>query len=297
VAVAEAEHRDHGWAEELDEVVRGASGGMLFGIPLLYTMEVWWIGSFTSPLRLLSVLAASFVVVLLLNRTGGFRSTKDIRVADALRDSVVALAIAIVSVFALLVILREITSQTPLQEGLGKVVYEATPFAFGVGLARHFLRRGRTDGDEDDDADGDSGAGSGDDDALNATVADVGATLLGSLFIAFNIAPTDEVPMIAAAVSPAWLLVLIAATLVISYCIVFEAGFSNQDERRRDTGGIQSPFTETLVCYLLSLVCALALLWFFQRTSFDQSPVQVLSQVVVLGLPAAVGGAAGRLAV
>jgi putative integral membrane protein (TIGR02587 family) len=287
VAVAES----HGWADELNEIVRGASGGMLFGIPLLYTMEVWWIGSATSPIAMLSVLAASFVVVLLLNRTGGFRSSADVRLADALRDSVVALAIALLCVFGLLVILREITTQTSLQEGLGKVVYEATPFAFGVGLARHFLRRSRTAGDEDDDDDASSEG------AINATVADVGATLLGSVFIAFNIAPTDEVPMIAAAVSPTWLLALIAATLVISYSIVFEAGFSNQDERRSDTGGIQSPMTETLVCYLLSLVCAIALLWFFQRSSFEQSPFQVLSQVIVLGLPAAVGGAAGRLAV
>jgi putative integral membrane protein (TIGR02587 family) len=298
VAVAES----HGWADELNEVVRGASGGMLFGIPLLYTMEVWWIGSFTSPPRMLAVLAASFVVVLLLNRTGGFRSTKDIRLADALRDSVEALAIALLCVFGLLLILREITSQTSLQEGLGKVVYEATPFAFGVGLARHFLRRGRTEDDEDEDEDAGAGeaepeADDADEGALNATVADVGATLLGSVFIAFNIAPTDEVPMIAAAMSPAWLLVLIAATLVISYCIVFEAGFSNQDKRREDSGAMQSPVTETLVCYLLSLVAALALLWFFQRASLSEAPVKVLSQVVVLGLPAAIGGAAGRLAV
>jgi putative integral membrane protein (TIGR02587 family) len=295
VAVAES----HGWADELNEVVRGASGGMLFGIPLLYTMEVWWIGSFTSPLRMLAVLAASFVVVFLLNRTAGFRSTKDIRLADALRDSVEALAIAALCVLGLLVILREITSQTSLQEGLGKVVYEATPFAFGVALARHFLRRSRTEGydededeDEEDESDDDSDEG-----ALNATVADVGATLLGSVFVAFNISPTDEVPMIAAAMSPAWLLALIGTTLVISYCIVFEAGFSDQEKRRSDRGGIQSPITETLACYLLALLASFALLWFFQRSSFQQSPVQVLSQVVVLGLPAAIGGAAGRLAV
>ena len=292
----------NGWADEADELVRGASGGVLFGIPLLYTMEVWWIGSFTSPLRMLAVLAATFVLVLMLNRTAGFRSTKDIRLADALRDSVEALAIALVSVFVVLLVLREITSQTSLQEGLGKVVYEATPFAFGVGLARHFLRRGRTESDDDEegneDADGkQGGGGDGGDDRLNATVADVGATLLGSVFIAFNISPTDEIPMVAAAMSPVWLLALIGLTLVICYAVVFVAGFSDQDRRRTDAGAMQSPITETLVCYLLSLVCAAALLWFFQRSSLQQSPFQMLSHVIVLGLPAAVGGAAGRLAV
>ena len=34
-------------------------------------------------------------------------------------------------------------------------------------------------------------------DKLHATVADLGATVIGAVFIAFNIAPTDEVTMIA----------------------------------------------------------------------------------------------------
>jgi putative integral membrane protein (TIGR02587 family) len=282
------------WTEELNQVVRGASGGMLFGIPLLYTMEVWWIGSATSPLRMLVVLGVTFVIVLILNRTAGFRSTKDVHLADALRDSVEAMAIALLCVFVLLVILREIDSHTPLAEGLGKVVYETTPFAFGIGLARHFLQKGRTAGDDDDDEEGDEDEDEG---ALNATAADVGATLLGSVFIAFNIAPTDEVPMITAAVSPLWLLVVMAATLVISYCIVFEAGFSDQDKRRSQPGAIQHPVTETLVCYLLSLVAAAAMLWFFQRSTFHEPPIDVLAEVLVLGLPGSIGGAAGRLAV
>ena len=33
------------WKQELQEIISGASGGFLFGIPLLYTMEVWFIGS------------------------------------------------------------------------------------------------------------------------------------------------------------------------------------------------------------------------------------------------------------
>ena len=274
--------------EELDGIIRAFSAGMLFGIPLIYTMEVWWVGSTVGPLRMLAVLAVTFVVLVVLNHTGGFRESKDVRITDALRDSVEALAIALVSVFVVLVILREIDGGTALREGLGKVVYESTPFAFGVGLARHFLRRGRTEGDEeDDDEEGRS---------MNATVVDLGATLLGSVFVAFNIAPTDEVPMIAAAVSPAWQAVLVGATLVISYCIVFEAGFSDQKKRRQQAGVVQDPLTETAVCYLVALVASGAMLVFFDRIRLDQPVFDIIGQVVVLGLPAAVGGAAGRLA-
>lgn len=263
---------------------------MLFGVPLLYTMEVWWIGSFTRPGRLIAVLVLTFVLVFVLNRTSGFRDTKDVDTVDAVIDSIETLAIGIVSVTALLFLLREMTFDTPVGEALGKVVYEATPFCIGIGLARHFLRRGRDEGDDDGDDDQDRSP-------LRATFVDVGATLIGAVFVAFNIAPTDEIPMLSAAMVPAWLLALVAASLVISYAIVFEAGFANEAQRRSQQGVMQHPVTETVVCYLLALVAAAVMLTFFQRFDGAQPWQATLSNVVVLGLPAAVGGAAGRLAV
>lgn len=32
------------WAEEGTSLVRGVSGGLIVGIPLLYTMEMWFLG-------------------------------------------------------------------------------------------------------------------------------------------------------------------------------------------------------------------------------------------------------------
>ena len=53
--------------------ISGASGGFLFGIPLLYTMEVWFIGSYVLPTILLGILGITFLLILLLNRIEGFR--------------------------------------------------------------------------------------------------------------------------------------------------------------------------------------------------------------------------------
>lgn len=273
---------------EVDDVVRATCGGMIFGIPLLYTMEVWWVGGASSPRLLYAVLAATFGVVLLLNRTSGFRSTRDVRLVDALKDSVEALAISLVCVLAVLVLIREITGDTPLQDGLGKIVYEAAPFAIGVGLASHFLR-------PDDREVDDPGEGGGP--PIDATLADMGGTLLGSLFVAFNIAPTDEVEMITAAMTPTWIVAIVVTSIVISYAIVFAAGFSSQERRRAQPGPFQHPLTETLVCYLLSFGAAVAMLWFFQRWDVTDPFDMVLQQAAVLALPAAVGGAAGRLVV
>ena len=88
--------RKNQWSSELNDIIRGASGGFLFGIPLLYTMEVWWIGSSTKPLQMSIAIATTFLVVFLLTRTEGFRKTKDIRWLDAAIDTVEAIAIGIV---------------------------------------------------------------------------------------------------------------------------------------------------------------------------------------------------------
>ncbi|MDQ3106801.1 MAG: TIGR02587 family membrane protein [Actinomycetota bacterium] len=273
---------------EVNDVVRGACGGMLFGIPLLYTVEVWWIGSVTHPARLLFVLAVVFFLVLLLNRTSGFRTMKDASIADAAKDSVEAMAIGLIMVTVVLVLIREITIDSPLRQALGKIVYEATPFTIGVALAGQFLRRGRApDGDEE-------GGGKS---AFEATIADVGATLLGAVFVASAIAPTDEVPLITTAMRAPWILAIVGLSLLVSYAIVFEAGFADQEQRKAQDGYIQHPVTETLFCYLLALLAALAMLWFFQRWEPGDPLDLVLQQTLVLGLPAAIGGAAGRLAV
>src|SRR5688500_9966923 len=189
---------------------------MLFGIPLLYTMEVWWIGSTTTPAGMAAVFALTFVPVVLLIHTSGFRRAQDVRFADVLTGAVEAVAIGVVSVAAVLVLLQEITLDTPLSEIVGKVVYEATPFALGAAVARHVFSRSR---DEDDDAT----AEAGDQDGVRGTVADLGATLIGAVFVGFNISPTDEIPMLAAASSPASLLAVMAASLLLSYAIVFQA--------------------------------------------------------------------------
>lgn len=274
-------------------MVRAASGGLLFGVPLLYTMEVWWIGSHTEPGQMLVVLAMSTVPVFLLNLTAGFRSRSDVRLRDAAADTVEAVAIGLVVTALVLVMLREITLESPPVEALGKVLYEAMPFCLGIALATHLLRGGRTGSDEDGST-GDSDRAD-EQTGLHATVADLGATAIGATFICLSIAATDEVPMLAAAMSPTWLLVVIAASLAVSYAIVFVADFSKQDQRHAHEGVFQRPLSETIACYLLSLAVAAVLLWFFQRGLTPWS--DGLSRVIVLGFPATIGGAAGRLAI
>ncbi|KAB8331973.1 TIGR02587 family membrane protein [Scytonema tolypothrichoides VB-61278] len=286
------------WINEINDIIRGVCGGFLFGIPLLYTMEVWWIGSLAKPSMIMLAIALMFLVVFLLNRTEGFRKSKrNSPPYGSLTDTVEAIAIGLVCSGLMLMLLQELTPETPLTEALGKIVFESVPFTLGVALANQLLGDTRY-------ADGQEGTGrqTSDEsrrkpDELHATFADIGATLIGATVIAFNIAPTDEIPMLAAAVSPPWLLAILASSLLISYGIVFEAGFSDQHKRRQQQGIFQRPLSETMVAYFVSLLAAVFMLWFFQKLSFSDPWTTWLEYALLLGLPATIGGAAGRLAI
>lgn len=274
-----------GWGQEISDLIRGISGGFLFGIPLMYTMEVWWVGSYTTPPLMLGVLAITFVVVFLLDRTDGFRQSRSSNLKQSVMDSIEAMAIGTVCAASMLFLLREINSQTPLNEALGKVIFEGVTFSVGVALARSLLG-----GDE-------SSQQSSEQARPQVALADVGATLVGTILIAFNIAPTDEIPLLASASSPPWLLAVIGASLLVSYGIVFAAGFTTQAQRRQHQGLFQSPVAETCISYLISLAAAAFMLWFFHRLNFADPWTIWLQHTVLLGLPATVGGAAGRLAI
>lgn len=288
-------HFSTSWSNEFDDIVRGASGGFLFGIPLLYTMEVWWIGSQIPPWVMLSLLATTFVVVLLLNHTEGFHKTRSQQFSHTLIDSVEVLAIGIVCATFVLILLGEIQLGTPLNEALGKLILESVPFSIGAALSRAFLSGDRWSSSEGQD--GKNPGNKADSLNLNATLADIGATIIGATIIAFNIAPTDEIPLLNAAASPPWLLAIIAASLIISYGIVFQAGFTTQQQRRQQTGIFQRPISETVASYLVSLFAAAFMLFFFNRLSVNDPWTLWLSYTVILGLPASIGGAAGRIAI
>lgn len=281
------------WLAELQAILQGAAGGFLFGIPLLYTVEVWAIGEATGPRWLLLVLATTLVVVGLLTQVEGFRQTLSLQPLEVFLESIEAVAIGVVCATLALVLLRRITLTTPLAEGLGKVVFEAVPFALGVSLARSTLQgnRGR---DRRTTAPLSRRLVSPTLVNLRDALVDFDSALIGAVLIAFSIAPTEEVPLLAASLPPLWLLLIMAASLGLSYAIVFASGFTDRAERRQ-RGLLFSPITETLVAYLVALGASMTMLVLFQQLNPSDPWSEWLRDVLVLGLPASIGGAAGRI--
>ncbi|MES2459165.1 MAG: TIGR02587 family membrane protein [Armatimonadota bacterium] len=292
------------WRNELEAVMRGFAGAFLFGAPFLYTMEVWWKGSFSSPPHMLLSLVIAYAALVVLDIRGGFRGGHARTLRRTLADSVEALAIALLaSTFGLLLI-GVIGSGDGIQTICGQIIAEALPFSIGVGIANSVLHQEDAPQDETDDKPDEVTDDEEPPDATpswfsqtwKATLADAGASALGAVIIAASISPTDEIPTIASVLTYPWLLILVAASLLLSYIIVFEAEFGRQSERRDQTGFFQSPLSETLVSYLISLGMALLMLWLFRLVRPGDPLSQWVSYTIVLGFPATIGGAAGRLA-
>ena len=103
--------------------------------------------------------------------------------------------------------------------------------------------------------------------------------------------------MLAAGMNWPHLLALMALTLAITYCIVFVSGFDPEHIQGRPAGPFQSPLSETALAYLVSLLLSAGALFLFGHVTLDEPFHSVLSQTLVLALPTAVGGAAGRLVI
>ena len=286
---------NNSWQEEIQEIISGASGGFLFGIPLLYTMEVWFIGSDIEPPILLSSLAVTFTIVLMLNQIEGFRPEKNLTILENIAETIETLAIGITCAALMLIVLQEINGQTSLSEALGKIVFEAIPFSVGVAFSRSLLSR---DAETDSDNNNQSVQSSKQQAIVwKDTVADLIAAMIGSLFVSFSIAPTDEIDMLASSASSGWLLIMMLASLLISYGIVFASKITNYQNRLKQSGIFQSPKSETIMSYLVSLLTGILIMWFFHKLTFSDPWFMWLRHGIVLGLPACIGGAAGRLAV
>jgi putative integral membrane protein (TIGR02587 family) len=252
-------------------------------------MEMWWIGSTAELWKLTLFLGVAALISLSLahSRSGGFK--EETSHLASLEQAVDGVAMGLLGAVIVLIVLNRIQLGDPLGGVLGKIIVQAVPITIGSAVANAIFGPQGERSREGDEASGEPQSG------RQAFIADFGATIIGAIFLAFSIAPTDEVPALAAGLDYAHALALIALSLLLTYVIVFASGFgSGQHEQQ---GPFQSPLTETVLAYVLSLFVALVALFLFDRIEWGDPLGEIVTMVLVLGLPAAVGGAAGRLVV
>lgn len=258
-------------------LARAVAGALLFGLPVFMTMEMWRLGFTIPPLRLVLFLALSVPLLAGLSFIAGFR--RDVGWLDAVVDGLVAWLIGAITTAAALALFGALATDMSLAEIAGKVALVAVPAGIGAALASSQLG----DSDREDREESQSYLG------------ELFLMLAGAVFLAFNIAPTDEVPAIAMQQASPWLAVLLVLiSLLVLHGFVYGVGFRGGHGVRPGRRPLGELLGLTLPGYLIALLASAYVLWTFGRLE-GLGFGAMLHVVLVLGLPASVGAAAARL--
>lgn len=269
-------------SQSLREYGRGVAGGLLFSLPLLYTMEVWWAGFTSHPWRLAVYVLATFTLLLGYNYFVGLR--RDSCFSEVVLDSVEELGLGFTVALSILWLLGRVTASMPLEEAAGKVVIEAMTVAVGVSVGTAQL--GADDGGEDKGVSGTRSQAGGFGGQLVVA-------LCGAVLFAANVAPTEEIVMIAVEISTWRVLGLALLSLALGALILYYSEFAGSKKHVRFDRH-HDVLVGTVVTYAVALASSGAILHFFGR--FDgQTLAMCVAQTVVLGVAATLGASAGRL--
>lgn len=258
---------------------RAFAGALIFAFPLLMTMEMWWMGFTLDRARLLLFTLVTLILLVGLGFFAGFRKATELR-RDVL-DAVVAYAVAVIVSGVLLALIGIIGRDMPLQEIVGKIAMQAVPASIGAMMARGTLNAEEHEEEERRER--------------RAGFPGVLFQMLaGALFLAFAVAPTEEMVLIAYRMTPWHALALAGFSLVVLHMLVFTVGFGGEDRWPPGESAWATFVHYSMSGYGIALLVSAYVLWTFGR--LEAMPLDEIAMVVVvLAFPASLGAAAARL--
>lgn len=241
------------------------------------TMETWSLGFMMDRFRLVVLMLALLPILVGLAYYSGFEESTHL--LDSILDAFVAIAVTALMAIIVLLVFGVLDPASKTNEWIGKVALQAVPGSIGALLAQSQFGRHP------------------DDERKRRESNDFGEYFLmcaGALFLAANIAPTEEVVVIAQQMSPWQSVALALMSLALMHTFVYAAGFRGQHERPQDRSFAAVFVKFSVNGYVLALAISAFICWAFGR--FDGLAAEETVQVVVvLGFPAAVGAASARL--
>ena len=264
-------------------LARAVGGAIIFGLPLLMTMEMWSLGFSMHPLRLALLLVLTVPLLVGLSHVSGFEETFEAR--DDIVDAFVAYVVGFVVSAAALTLFGVISPGMPANELVGKVALQAVPASMGALLAHSLLAQEQDPEDEETAKERRR---------PSTYFSQIFLMAAGALFLAFNLAPTEEMPLISYMMGPERVLAMVAVSLGMMHAFVYALEFTGQETLSPDTPFWSAFLRFTVVGYAVALLISAYVLWTFGRLD-GTGWGEALTGVLVLGFPAAVGAAAARL--
>ncbi|MFN3720928.1 MAG: TIGR02587 family membrane protein [Rhizobium rhizophilum] len=264
-------------------IARGVAGALLFSIPMLMTMEMWFLGFYMERERLLLLLVLNLPLLIGLSHRIGFEHTATWR--ESARDAIVAYGMGVLASALILVLLGVITIDMATREWVGMVAVQAVPASIGALLGRSQLSmRDEEDGEEDEPGDAPE----------TSYATELFMMAVGALFLSLNLAPTEEMILLAHKMTAWHALALLTLSIFLMHGFVYALAFRGSHSLEEGTPGWHAFIRFTLPGYVVALAVSLYALWTFGRLD-DLGSAQAILTVVVLSFPAAIGAAAARL--
>jgi putative integral membrane protein (TIGR02587 family) len=262
----------------LNGLARAFAGAIVFALPMLMTMEMWWLGFYIQPPKLALLILLLLPLLVGLSHFVGFEDT--FGWLDDVIDAFVAYAVGIAAAAPVLVMFGVITWDTPAGEIIGKVALQAVPGSIGALLAQSQF--GGDQKNKRKEARRDTYGG------------ETFFMAAGAVFLSLNVAPTEEMVVIAYKTGPWHALALACTSILVMHAFVYRVGFSGQSAVADDEAWWGVFLRYTLVGYAICLAISAYILWTFDRT-VGLAPGEIVTTIVVLAFPAAIGAAAARL--
>lgn len=261
-----------GLGELLRGIGRAFGGAILFALPILMTMEVWELAVSVSNDRLALLVIATVAVAVVLSHYLGIRNTGTSDWRAAVIDAGVALLVGVIAASVVLWVLSVIEPTVFWRDAFSIVALQALPATIGASLARGQLGEAQLTGRR-----------------RSSYGHELFLMAAGAVVFAANIAPTEEVVLIAAMMSELDALLLVVVEVAVMHAFVYTVGFRGGS---RSSWGAFWRFT--VVGYAIALLVSAYVLWSLGR--FDGvGALPVVVQSIVLALPASIGAAAARL--
>ncbi len=270
--------QDTGTLEEfLRSMGRGFGGALIFSLPMLMTMEMWWLGFYMDRLRLVLLLVLNLPLLVVLSYHAGFEETACWR--DDWRDAAIAYGIGLIASAIILSTLAILGPGMSLDELVGKIAVQTVPASIGALLAVSQL-------------------GGGTPEPRSSRNVTYGGELflmsIGAIFLCLNLAPTEEMIQISYKMTNWHALALMCGSILVMHGFVYAVGFKGGSPHDHTTPWWSTFLRFTVVGYALAVLISIYILWTFGRTD-DTGSFQILMAVTVLAFPAAIGAAAARL--
>lgn len=259
-------------------LARAIGGAIFFALPLFMTMEMWWLGFHMDRLRLALFVAVFIPVLVGLSHYAGFEETD--RWSDDVRDAFVALFVGFGTSAFVLVLAGIAELGMPIREAAGQITLAAIPASVGAALAEALF-----------------GSDLPGDERKRRAMGYGGELFLmaaGAIFFAFNVAPTEEMMVVAVKMDGWRLVIAMIVSLVLMHAFVYAVEFRGRHVPHEDSKGWSLFLRFTVVGYAIVLLMSAYVLWTFGRLD-NSSLAFCISATIVLAGPASLGAAAARL--